>query len=252
MLKGIDHIVILVRDLAQAQADYAALGFTVVPGGEHTGGATHNALVAFADGSYLELIAFKRDDPDHRWWERHTQGGGLVDFALWPGDIAADLAAANERGAGYAGPVPGGRLRPDGLQVDWQLGLPPSPDLPFMCYDVTPRDRRVPSGATTQHANGALGVGRVTVAVRDLGESVTRYQALLGTAPHGGQDSTPMFQVGRVGIELVAPDFSSDVEEYLEERGDGPFALELRTSVAHTPPSRRERTHGVRLHWVAE
>ncbi|MCW5883173.1 MAG: VOC family protein, partial [Anaerolineae bacterium] len=61
MLKGIDHIVILVHDLAQAQADYAALGFTVVPGGEHTGGATHNARVAFADGSYVELLAFKRD-----------------------------------------------------------------------------------------------------------------------------------------------------------------------------------------------
>lgn len=252
MLKGIDHIVILVHDLPQAAADYTALGFTVVPGGEHTGGATHNALVAFADGSYLELIAFKRDEPGHRWWERHEQGGGLVDFALWPGDIAADLAVANARGAGYVGPVPGGRLRPDGLQVDWQLGLPPSPDLPFMCYDVTPRDRRVPSGSATQHANGALGVAGITIAVGDLGQGVARYRALLGVAPHGGQDSTPVFHAGSAAIELVAPDFSPDVEEYLEERGDGPFALELRTSHAHTPAPQAERTHGVRLRWVVE
>lgn len=252
MLKGIDHIVILVHDLVQAQVDYSGLGFTVVPGGEHTGGATHNALVAFADGSYLELIAFKRDEPGHRWWERREQGGGLVDFALWPGDITGDIAAANERGAGYEGPVPGGRLRPDGVQVDWQLGLPPSADLPFMCYDVTPREHRVPSGAATQHANGALGVGCVTVAARDLGESVARYGALLGNPPHGGQDSTPMFHVGSAGIELVAPDFSSDVEEYLEERGDGPFALELLTRVAHTPSPRLEQTHGVRLRWACE
>ena len=68
MLKGIDHVVILVKNLDQAVADYTQLGFNVVPGGEHTDGATHNALVAFADGSYLELIAFKREAPEHRWW----------------------------------------------------------------------------------------------------------------------------------------------------------------------------------------
>ena len=60
MITGIDHIVILVADLDRAQAEYAAAGFTVVPGGEHAGGLTHNALVAFADGTYLELLAFRR------------------------------------------------------------------------------------------------------------------------------------------------------------------------------------------------
>jgi catechol 2,3-dioxygenase-like lactoylglutathione lyase family enzyme len=44
-----DHIVILVRDLAQAVSDYNARGFTVTPGGEHVGGDTHNALVCLAD-----------------------------------------------------------------------------------------------------------------------------------------------------------------------------------------------------------
>src|SRR4051794_8519489 len=49
MIRAIDHVVILVNDLAATVADYTALGFTVTPGGEHTGGATHNALVVFAD-----------------------------------------------------------------------------------------------------------------------------------------------------------------------------------------------------------
>ncbi len=66
MIKGIDHVVILVKDLAQATADYTELGFTVVPGGEHSDGASHNALIAFADGSYIELFAFKREAPEHR------------------------------------------------------------------------------------------------------------------------------------------------------------------------------------------
>ncbi|MER3459556.1 MAG: hypothetical protein C4309_13850, partial [Chloroflexota bacterium] len=46
---ALDHIVILVRDLAKAIEDYTALGFTIIPGGEHQGGASHNALIAFAE-----------------------------------------------------------------------------------------------------------------------------------------------------------------------------------------------------------
>ena len=52
-MQGIDHIVIAVRDLAAASDDYARLGFTVTLGGEHTGGATHNALISFAYGAYF-------------------------------------------------------------------------------------------------------------------------------------------------------------------------------------------------------
>src|SRR5690349_16737047 len=86
----IDHVVILVQDLDTASADYTDLGFTVVPGGEHTGGATHNALIAFADGTYLELIAFKRPSPEHIWWRYAATGEGLIDAALLPTNIAED------------------------------------------------------------------------------------------------------------------------------------------------------------------
>jgi hypothetical protein len=71
MANAIDHVVIVVRDLAQASADFAAAGFTVTPGGEHADGATHNALIPFADGAYIELIAFK--EPDRP--STHTSGG---------------------------------------------------------------------------------------------------------------------------------------------------------------------------------
>jgi catechol 2,3-dioxygenase-like lactoylglutathione lyase family enzyme len=55
MLTGIDHVVVLVRDLEGASGDYRRLGFRVVPGGRHATG-THNALVGLADGTYLELL----------------------------------------------------------------------------------------------------------------------------------------------------------------------------------------------------
>ena len=65
MLQGIDHIVIAVVDLAVASRNYEGLGFTVVPGGRHPVG-THNALIAFADGAYIELIAFYEKNTQHK------------------------------------------------------------------------------------------------------------------------------------------------------------------------------------------
>ena len=55
-----DHAVIFVADLRAAVRDYARVGFRVVPGGAHEGDPTQNALVPLGDGSYLELIAFRR------------------------------------------------------------------------------------------------------------------------------------------------------------------------------------------------
>ena len=211
MIRGIDHIVILVSDLATASTDYTSLGFTVLPGGEHTGGATHNALVIFADDTYLELIAFKHPEPGHRWWRHSAAGEGLVDYALLPSATEADIAAAQARGVAYSGPTPGGRLRPDGQQVAWQLGMPPTADLPFLCGDVTRRELRVPGGAMRQHPNGVTGIAGLTIAVDDLKASVARYRALLGHDPVERPPTSPAgarcaaFEIGGATITLAAP-----------------------------------------------
>src|SRR6202165_1282689 len=92
MLRQLDHVV---RDLASAVSDHRRRGFTVTPGGEHADGTTHNALITFADGSYLELVAFRDLSRalTHRWWKIAADGGGLADFALLSDDITADSAA---------------------------------------------------------------------------------------------------------------------------------------------------------------
>jgi catechol 2,3-dioxygenase-like lactoylglutathione lyase family enzyme len=262
MIRGIDHIVILVSDLAAASADYAALGFTVMPGGEHTGGATHNALVIFADDTYLELIAFKRPEPGHRWWRHSAAGEGLVDYALLPGAIEADIAAARARGAAYEGPASGGRLRPDGQQVSWQLGMPPTPDLPFLCGDVTPRALRVPAGAVRQHPNGVIGISGLTIVVDDLEASVARYRALLGRDPVEQLAAAPgahfaAFALGGATITLaapstdIAPNGEGSLRARLAARGEGPYALALRTgSAANAGSLDQGHTHGVPIELV--
>ncbi|MGE0613721.1 MAG: VOC family protein, partial [Hyphomicrobiales bacterium] len=53
--RGIDHLVLVVRDLDAARARYETLGFTVTPRASHPFG-TANAIVQFADRNFLELL----------------------------------------------------------------------------------------------------------------------------------------------------------------------------------------------------
>ena len=78
-VRGLDNLVIMLDDLETGIARYRELGFTVIPGGSH-GGVTHVALVAFADRTYLQLMAFERAAPTHRWWDAKQRGGGFIAF----------------------------------------------------------------------------------------------------------------------------------------------------------------------------
>ncbi|HVR75572.1 MAG TPA: VOC family protein [Planctomycetota bacterium] len=236
-----DHAVLVVEDLARASRDFESLGFTVVPGGEHPSFGSRNALIAFSDGAYLELLAF--DGTPRRefapglerialWRERR---GGLADFAVLPLRIEEDIARAEARGLAVAGPFAGGRLRPDGRQVAWQLGLPQGFDVPFLCEDVTPRHLRVPDDARSEHPNGASGIRRILVLVRDLKTSLSRYGALLGDETVQGacaaEGSSTTLAVGRTAVALLSPsEEDGRLLSMFHARGEGPFSLHLSTS----------------------
>lgn len=53
---GLDHIPVVVKDLARAKADFERLGFVLKPGRPHDNGL-QNAHVKFADGTEIELIS---------------------------------------------------------------------------------------------------------------------------------------------------------------------------------------------------
>lgn len=249
----IDHLVIVDQRLDVMIEQARALGFTVVPGGEHAGGMTHNALIAFADGTYIELIAFI--DPEqrssHRWWPRLWKGGGLADFALLSADLRADVEAIAGRGMTLPEPEGNGRLRPDGERLEW-LGLMTQAvvgdsGLPFLIEDVTPRSLRVPHGdEAPSHANGATGVAGVTLLVEDAVAAAAALAAITGTAIIQVPPFAPGITAARrleIGTELgqwvvlAQPDLSKfdEVEatglpaKYLEKYGHGPFGAVLTT-----------------------
>jgi glyoxalase-like protein len=213
----LDHIVIAFNDLSKAIDDWRAQGFTVEPGGRHPGRTSHNALVVFEDGAYVELIAWAQPGPKERWYNVLTQHGeGLMDFALIPESVPAAIEAAKSRGLDLNGPIDGGRVRPDGRQLKWQTARQSTFDLPFLCGDVTPREWRVPQGTARKHANGKAGIAKVTVAVDDVNASLSRYEALLGSLDLTGGSG---IRLGATVIELVRKPRS---------RGEGPDAIELR------------------------
>jgi catechol 2,3-dioxygenase-like lactoylglutathione lyase family enzyme len=245
MITMVDHVVILVHDLAQAITNYEALGFTVVPGGEHTDGSTHNALIGFDDGTYLELLAFKRENEQHRWWRHVATGEGLIDFAVLPSDPDSDVAAARERGLEMVGPFAGGRNRLDGVRLEWKTAFATAEETPFFCGDVTPRELRVPGGEAVKHANGVVGIAEVVVAVQDAPLSAARYAALLGVEPVLA-GSFARFTLGSGAIELRGSD-DPQVAEQLAKRGEGIVALHLRAHADSGQTLDGQLTHGAHI-----
>ena len=253
MFTGIDHVVIAVADLESAIANYAHAGFTVVRGGRHNIG-THNALIAFADGSYLELIAFLNPVHGHPWFKALELGGGVTDFCMRTGDLGADVAALRHAGAAIGGPSAMTRDRPDGFRLSWVLAIPQPPfngQLPFLIKDETSRDERVPRERS--HRNGISGIARVTVAVENPGATSGYYARVLGrpAAPRRRPDLDAFgvaFAIGSYEVELMAPrSEQSPLAQWLKVRGQSLWSATLRAHDAAETLTHTELLRSARL-----
>lgn len=234
MLKGIDHIVVVVPDLDTAIANYTQLGFTVVPGGKHLSFGTHNALVGFADGAYIELIAFFQPNPTHRWSALLALGGGIVDYCMQSDDMDADIAAFRAAGIAMDDKSPLSRTRPDGYQLDWVLSLPTKTagSTPFLIEDFTPRAERVPK--QTSHPNGVTGIASLTIALDDLAPAHA-----FGKVAGSAGEAITRDDLNAAGVRYISgvhtfdfltPSGAGALAARLEQRGNLIMAATLKTS----------------------
>ena len=83
-VQGLDHVPIVVRDLARAAADFEALGFVLKPGRRHANGL-RNVHAKFRDGTELELISpgAPTDGLSHRYVDWLRRGDGPVSLGLF-------------------------------------------------------------------------------------------------------------------------------------------------------------------------
>ena len=223
---ALDHLVVVVPSLEEGRAAFEAAGFTVTPGGRHEGIPTENALVVFADGSYLELLAAR--DPGLRPHLRERARGedwartlheatalgrrflpllagpdGVADLVLRGAPLARLAREARRRGHVLTGPTAMQRVRPDGEVLSWQLLLPERLEIPFLIEDVTSRERRVPRGPeAVTHPNGASGLAHVAVNVASVPVAAMTWADLLGLTPRVDEEGATRFTVGATSIRL--------------------------------------------------
>ncbi|WP_162600678.1 VOC family protein [Paraburkholderia sp. C35] len=244
----IDHVVVAVRDLAEASRAYRALGFHVIAGGEHGHAPTRNALIVLGDGSFIELIEWTAHSPEDRWQNiLETDGEGLVDFAVSMRDLAGLLDRAQRHDVQMTGPIGGSRRTVEGFDLQWEAGWPASRELPFACCDITPRIARVPDGDIRLHPNGVTGMDSIYVAVVDVPASLVRYQQLFELeGVRCSEADTVGVCMGTVDFEqtrvvlvsdatLATTEMATGVRSYVARRGQSPYVIVLRSPTQLDP-----------------
>jgi catechol 2,3-dioxygenase-like lactoylglutathione lyase family enzyme len=220
MAGGLDHLVIVARDLDELADFYRRVGFQVGARNRHDWG-TLNHIVQF-DGCFLELLTteegFARPEPDEPVVafagpidDYLNQREGLAMMVLEGFDAAADHAAFQARGIGV--PKPFGFRRqgrkPDGapVEVAFSLAFARSADIRdagfFVCQQHAPELFWNP--AFQVHENGATGVRRVVFAAGDPQRQKGFFERYTGVGSEAAVDGGLAFPLARSRLEVLTP-----------------------------------------------
>ncbi|KRR22995.1 hypothetical protein CQ14_01600 [Bradyrhizobium lablabi] len=179
MPRRIDHLVICVRDLAQAALDWQKLGFNLTPTGVHPFG-TSNRLAMFGN-NFLELLAVTDAaavppaEPGRFSFAAHNQNflataEGMSMLALHSTDAHADAVRFKADHFGAYAPFDFGRdaVLPDGgtARVAFSLAFATDPAMPGLAF-FTCQQRHPPElfwkPDYQHHPNGVLRVIEVVM-----------------------------------------------------------------------------------------
>ncbi|GAA4252285.1 VOC family protein [Azospirillum formosense] len=187
-INGIDHLVIVVRDLEKAQDAYRRMGFTISPMGRHGELKSANHTLMFGAGDYLELLAIEQPHPFTAFFSDVLKTReGIAAAALKTDDARAAQRLLVEAGYPAGEPVEFGRPveLPGGAQqarftttaID---GVPEWGGRVFLCQhhtrDVVWRPELI------QHDNTVTGLAALVVAADDPDATASSYARLFGTA----------------------------------------------------------------------
>lgn len=208
-VSGIDHVVILVRDLDRARERFARLGFTVSPMGrhsEHMGTANHTIMLR---EDYFELLGVLRPTEANARWRAvlaRREGLEAVAFRTASADrTAAELAAL---GFGTVAPLHFSRPVEGGREAAFNVTrFPPeaTPQLSaFACEHLTPESVWLPG--STEHANGAVALASVTVVTADPAPLPAAYERLFGPGRATTSEGDVLVDTGSAPIRFVRPE----------------------------------------------
>ncbi len=173
---GLDHVVVIVRDLDAAAATWQRLGFTVSPRGIHSahmGTANHTLMLG---DDYLELMGIvaptERNAPTRALLDKRE---GIERAAFTTTDAAAGVAALRARGlkdaigpTDFSRPVQladGARTEARFATFQWPLDERPGGLRIFACQHFTREAVWLPE--LQRHANGAHRIDHVEMLSKD-------------------------------------------------------------------------------------
>ena len=205
---GLDHVVVVVRDLAQAAKTWTNLGFTVSDRGTHSAhmGTGNHTLMLGED--YLELLGVltptERNAPTRALLEQRE---GIERVAFTTLDAAKGVAALQARGIAGEGPIafsrpvdlPGGTTS----EARFETFLWPRDERPggvrlFACQHFTRETVWLPH--LQQHANTAHRIVRLEMLSPDPQAAADHMSRLTGATPQKIADGWRVESGGTRGV----------------------------------------------------
>jgi catechol 2,3-dioxygenase-like lactoylglutathione lyase family enzyme len=184
-IQGIDHVVVVVRDLDDARNTFARMGFTLAPRGFHTLGSQNHCVMFGND--YLELLFSPTENPHpsrQYYTEFASHGEGLAAIALQSGN--AKGAYTELLWAGFRPTDPEDFSRPVELPEGkrdarfriTQVGPGGTPGgRVFVCQHFT--RELVWRPELQRHVNGATGLAAVAILCDNPAQTANPYERLL-------------------------------------------------------------------------
>ena len=227
----IDHVVIVVPELAGAADIYRRLGFTLSPRGVHSAALGTENHTIMLQRDYFELMAVMTPTERNAEWRRASaRGGGVAGVAMTTQDphaarahwLAAGLKP--EAALKFSRAVP----RPDGSVLEARFEVVSLDEVAgtglrsFVCSQPTREAVWLPE--LLRHANTAVAVRRISIACPDpvfsgaqwlrVLPAARLYRTATGVALDTGQhtldllrDASP--QVRALGIEFAVADLAA-------------------------------------------
>jgi hypothetical protein len=185
---GIDHAVVMVKDLDQAADNYRLLGFTLSPRGTHSAHmGTGNYTIMF-EPDYMELLGVlqptEHNAPARSFLKK--RGEGIERIALTAADSAAGAEEIRGRGFVPIGPTDFERpvTMPDGTlsaakfrTFQWPTAEAPGGVRLFACQHKTRETVWIPE--LMKHANGAKRLKQVLIVSPEPAEDAAHLSRMI-------------------------------------------------------------------------
>ena len=196
---GIDHAVVMVKDLDKAAENYKRLGFTVSPRGTHSAHMGSGNYTIMFDPDYMELLGVltptEHNAPARSFLEK--RGEGIERIACTAVDSAAGAEEIRARGYAPIGPTDFERpvTMPDGTlsaakfrTFQWPTAEAPGGVRLFACQHKTRETVWIPE--LMKHANGAKRLKQVLIVTPEPSSDAAHLSRMIDIAgqsePDGG------------------------------------------------------------------